>query len=514
MVTKKNKIKRLKKYHKWPGLIISLLLIYYAVSGILMNHRSFISRIDIDRNSLPKEYRYKNWNLAALKGNQDISKDSILVYGNIGVWLTDSSMTNYTDFNAGFPKGIDNRKIFDIHLSPNNNLFAATLFGLYHYNIEIKEWQKIPLNTQIDRFVSVINMGDSIIAMNRSYIFTGLDKGYNTVFTKIELKAPESYENKVSLFETVWQIHSGEIFGLPGKLFVDFVGLLSFLLSISGILYFLFPKLIKRRKRKGKSVVKLSSTNKFSLKWHNKIGAWFIVFLIITTLTGIFLRPPLLLTIARTEISAIKFTHLDQPNPWYDDLRDIIYDDQKDEFILAGYKCLYNLKTLKSIPKLYPSQPPISVMGINVLEKFDKDSYLIGSFSGLFLWNPNHSVVFDFISKKPYQGSSTGRPFGSYAISGLINDQKDNLHFADYSNGILSGNGSTNFPEMPENILSKAPMSLWNFCLEIHTGRIFHFLLSDFYILIVPLSGIIALIVILSGYLIYRKRKRIKKVRS
>jgi len=511
MVTKKNKIKRLKKYHKWPGLIISFLLIYYAVSGILMNHRGLISGIDIDRSSLPKEYLYKNWNLAALKGNQILSEDSILAYGNIGVWLTDSSMINYSDFNFGFPKGIDNRKIFDIHLSPKNNLYAATLFGLYHYNNEMKKWQKIPLDTQIDRFVSVISKGDSIIAMNRSYIFTGLDKGYNTKFSRIELKAPKPYENKVSLFETIWQIHSGEIFGLPGKLFVDFVGLLSLLLSISGIIYFFFPKLITRRKRKNKSVVKLSSTNKFSLKWHNKIGAWFIVFLIITTLTGMFLRPPLLLTIARTEISAIKFTHLDQPNPWYDDLRDIIYNVEKDEFILAGYKGLYELKSLKGIPKLFNSQPPISVMGINVFEKFDKDSYLIGSFSGLFLWNPNHNIVTDFISGKPHENSSMGRPFGSYAISGLIKDQKNNNHIVDYSHGILSGNSSTSFPQMPENILSKSPMSLWNFCLEVHTGRIFHSLLSDFYILIVPLSGIVAIIVIISGYLIYRRRKSIKK---
>ena len=168
-------------------------------------------------------------------------------------------------------------------------------------------------------------------------------------------------------------------------------------------------------------------------------------------------------------------------------------------------------KTLKSIPKLFNSQPPISVMGINVFEKFDSNTYLIGSFSGLFLWNPNHNIVFDFISGKPHENSSMGRPFGSYAISGLIKDKQNNLHIVDYSNGILSGNGSTNFPEMPENILSKAPMSLWNLCLEIHTGRIFHFLLSDFYILIVPLSGIIALIVIISGYLIYRRRKSIKK---
>ncbi len=508
MSAKKNKIKSLEKYHKWPGLIISFILMYYAVSGILMNHRELISGVDINRNSLPNDYEYKNWNLAALKGNETISKDSILVYGNIGVWLTDSSFHEFTDFNAGFPKGTDNKKIFDVHLSSNKNLYAATLFGLFCYDFELLQWQKISLETEIKRFVSVISKGDTIIAMNRSYIFKGIDKGPDTEFSKIQLKAPEFYENNVSLFETIWQIHSGEVFGLPGKLFVDLMGLLIIVLSITGNIYFFFPKLIKRRKRKEKSATKLVSSNKFSLKWHNKIGAWFIVVLVLITLTGMFLRPPLLLTIARADIPAIKFTHLDQPNPWYDDLRDLHYDKERNTFILAGYNGLYELKTLNSTPKLFKSQPPISVMGINVFEKFDDNTFLIGSFSGLFLWNPDRNVIFDFISGKPYQDKSSGRPFGNYAISGLIKDNNNTLHIVDYNNGILSGNKTISFPEMPEAVLSNSPMSLWNLCLEIHTGRIFHFILSDFYILIVPLSGIASLIVIISGYLLYRRKKK------
>jgi len=510
MTKVKNKSKRLKKYHKWPGLILSFILIYYAVSGILMNHRDLISGVDINRNSLPQEYSYNNWNLAALKGKQTITNDSIIVYGNIGAWLTDSTFQHYSDFNAGFPKGIDNKKIFDIHLTPNNNLYAATLFGLYCYNYDNSTWQEIELNTDIDRFVSVISKGDSVITMNRSYVFSGIDNGLNTKFEKIELKAPVNYENKVSLFKTIWQIHSGEVFGLPGKLFVDFMGLLVIILSLSGIIFFFFPKIIKRRKHKDKSTNKLVTTNKLSLKWHNKIGAWFIVFLITLTLSGMFLRPPLLLTIARADIPALKFTHLDQANPWYDNLRDILYDKETDKYILAGYNGLYDLDNLTSVPKLYYSQPPISVMGINVFEKYDTNTYLIGSFSGLFLWNTETKLVFDFISGKPHQSSTMGRPFGSYAISGIIRNQEQ-TYIVDYDKGVFSLDQENYFPEMPTNVLEKSPMSLWNLCLEIHTGRIFHFALSDFYILIVPLSGIAALIVIISGYLIYRKRKKTKK---
>jgi hypothetical protein len=506
----KNKSKRLKKYHKWPGLILSFILIYYAVSGILMNHRDLISGVDINRHSLPQEYSYNNWNLAALKGNQTINNDSILVYGNIGIWLTDSTFQNYTDFNLGFPNGVDNRKIFDVHLTPKNNLYAATLFGLFHYNKNTKLWQKVNLNTEIERFVSVISKGDSIIAMNRSFIFAGIDNGLNTKLEKIELKAPVNYENNISLFKTIWQIHSGEVFGLPGKLFVDFMGLLVIMLSVTGIIYFFFPRIMKRRKRKEKAIEKLSLTNKLSLKWHNKIGAWFIVFLVILTLSGMFLRPPLLLTIARADIPALKFTHLDQANPWYDDLRDILYDTETDKYILAGYNGLYELDNLTSVPKFYNSQPPVSVMGINVFEKFNSNTYLIGSFSGLFLWNIESSLVFDFISGKPHQSSAMGRPFGSYAISGIIKN-KEQSYIIDYSKGIFTNSSKSNFPEMPIDVLDNSPMSLWSLCLEIHTGRIFHFALSNFYILIVPLSGIASLIVIISGYLLYRKRKKTKR---
>ncbi|HNQ38743.1 MAG TPA: hypothetical protein PKJ58_12335, partial [Prolixibacteraceae bacterium] len=78
-----------KKLHRWPGLILSFVLLFYAVTGIVMNHREGLSGIDVDRDMLPGNYAYTNWNNAALKGSLVLSPDSILVYGNIGIWLTD-----------------------------------------------------------------------------------------------------------------------------------------------------------------------------------------------------------------------------------------------------------------------------------------------------------------------------------------------------------------------------------------------------------------------------------------
>ena len=86
-----------------------------------MNHREFFSSIDVSRSNLPEEFRYQDWNNSAIKSNLIINADSILVYGNIGVWLTDSVFKDFHSFNDGFPKGRDNRKIFDLHRANDGN---------------------------------------------------------------------------------------------------------------------------------------------------------------------------------------------------------------------------------------------------------------------------------------------------------------------------------------------------------------------------------------------------------
>jgi len=55
-------------------------------------------------------------------------------------------------------------------------------------------------------------------------------------------------------------------------------------------------------------------------------------------------------------------------------------------------------------------------------------------------------------------------------------------------------------------------MSLWNFSLEIHTGRIFEGLLGSFYLLLVPLIGLAGITVVISGYLLWWKKYRTKRI--
>jgi hypothetical protein len=131
-------IKFFRKYHKWLGVIFALIILSYVFSGIILNHREALSFIDVNRKILPKEYRFQNWNNAAAKSTLKITPDSILVYGNIGIWLTDSSFSDFTNFSSRIPKGIDNRKVFQMIKTTGNSLVAGTFSGLYTLRTEIK----------------------------------------------------------------------------------------------------------------------------------------------------------------------------------------------------------------------------------------------------------------------------------------------------------------------------------------------------------------------------------------
>lgn len=501
-------IKFLRKYHKWLGVILTIFILFFAVSGIILNHRDLFSPIEVSRRYLPEEYRYYNWNNAAVKGTLQTSDNEILIYGNIGIWKTDTAFSGFSDFNRGFPKGIDNRKICKIFKDSNERLLAGTLFGLFVYDEQSNAWQKIEIPVQNKRVTDILEKDDTLYILTRSFILKTNDLKH---FEKIILPAPENYDNKIGLFKTLWFIHSGKIYGETGKLVVDLIGITFIFLSITGLILFINKYVIKKRKKQGKDFKSLSRSNKWNLKWHNKIGWIATVFLIITTLTGMFLRPPLLIPIANKKVSKIPYTKLDSENAWFDKLRRIIYDKKNKRYIIAtNERVYYSDDNFKSYLKVHEQQPPISVMGVNVFEQKNDTEILIGSFEGLFLWNIKTGYIEDYIEKKKYQKPLTrGSPIGKYLITGYTDLYKRTQIYFDYNTGANSINSMVKFVNMPENIKAQ-PMSLWNVALEFHTMRIFQSVIGVFYTLIIPLSGLSILFILVSGFIIWYKKHRKK----
>ncbi|WP_163708296.1 PepSY-associated TM helix domain-containing protein [Mangrovibacterium lignilyticum] len=501
----KNKaLKLFRKLHKWPGIIIALLAILFATSGVVMNHRELFSSVDINRQLLPPGYQYDNWNLAAVRGNL-ITKDSTeYIFGNIGIWEKRSNQ--FADFNQGFPKGIDHRKISGMAQTASGQLYAATQFGLYGRQRKDSAWHKIKLPIREERLTDIFLKQDSLLVLSRSFLLksaNGLD------FECIQLVAPQGYIRETGLFQTLWQLHSGELFGLPGKLFVDLLGLVTILLSLTGLLHFFLPKIAKRRKTLQKDNKKLTANRRLNLRWHNVVGYLFIVFLLINTSAGIFLRPPLLIPIAYTKVGLIPGTTLDNPNPWFDKLRRGVWDETLEKYVLSTADGFYFFdENLQQKPQRARIQPPVSVMGCNVLQETGPAQYLVGSFSGLFVWDIRQQLVIDaFTGTAPH--AATGRPISNHLITGYTESAEGENYLFDYSNG-LQHTGSQKRWDMSKELLDKTPISLWSTALEVHTGRIFEHLVGPFYILYVPLSGLCLLMVLISGFLIWWKAYRRK----
>lgn len=506
-------LQKLRKFHKWPGIVITLFVILFSISGIFMNHRELISSIDIQRSILPEGYNYQNWNKGAVKSVILLGGDSALVYGNIGVWLSTDHFRTFQDWNAGFPKGIDNRKISKILRTSDGKLFAGTYFGLFQYVYPEKKWEKNPLTVAEERITDLILKENDLLVQTRSFLLKSSD---GASFYPLVIPAPEGYDGKASLFKTLWLLHSGEIWGHVGKLVVDLFGLVILFISLTGLMHFVFPKWLKRRRENKKDNVKIVSARNTNLKWHNRLGWIFIPFLIFVTITGMFLRPPLLIAIGNSTVSPIPGTALSSPNPWYDKLRRVLYDGEQHIILFSTSDGIFFTdENLKEPMRRLPGEPPVSVMGCNVLEKKGESTYLVGSFNGLFLWNPLSGQVFDYLTGSTYVAPETvGPPVSKDMIDGWFADSSGKEFYFDYNHGVLPIRNNQQFGEMSPEIIRKSPISLWNLSLEIHTGRIFEPLLGMFYILYVPLAGLCILVVLISGFFIwwmaYRKNKKVK----
>lgn len=502
-------IRFFRKYHKWLGIIFALIILSYVFSGIILNHREALSFIDVNRKLLPKEYRYKNWNNASVKSVLKISADSILVYGNIGIWLTDSTCSDFANFTTGFPKGIDNRKVFQMMRANGNRLLAGTFSGLYKFDYEVNKWISVPLPVKEKSIVDIIQKQDTIFVLTRSSLLRTTDLQN---FTVSHLPPPENYDNKTGLFKTLWVIHSGEIYGISGKLIVDFAGLVFAFLTITGFIIFVNRIVLKKNRKPEDVKVRLKNSNRWNIKWHNKFGWIALAILILNTTTGMFLRPPLLAFIGNSRVGKIPHTELATPNPWFDQLRRIYYDEDINRFIVITMDGFYySDDNFKSDLKPFRFQPPASVMGVTVFEKTGPYKYLVGSFEGLFSFNSLSGEITDYIKKQQYiPASRRGRPIGEFLVSGFTRDLKDQEYVFDYNTGAININGSEKLASMPQNVINDTPMSLWSVALEIHTGRIYQSVIGDFYVLIVPLTGLIVLFILISGFIVWLKTRKNK----
>ena len=473
-----------RKHHKWFGLILAFFIIMFSLSGLILNHPSLFAPFSVSRAMLPSSYRYHNWNQGLIKGSI-VWKKQVLLYGNNGIWLTNREASAFTAFNNGLPEGADNLQIRGLVVTRQGQLFALGQYALFQLHGN-NTWHEVSLpNDEGDRLTDITVKADSMVITSRSNVYVSLPPYRH--FNKITLPASQNNDGKVSLFRTIWLLHSGELFGTAGVMIVDAIAIILIFLSLSGIVYWFVPIITKRP---GSRAMRMFSA------WHNSIGKLTIALTLFLCITGWLLRPPALIAIASGKIPPVPFSTMDSRNAWHDKLRSLRYDNTADEWLMYSSDGFYTMKQLGDKPAAVAAQPPVSVMGINVEERDSDGTWLIGSFNGMYRWDRRNNRVTDYFTGQPARPAK-GIPVTDNAIAGY------SPHFGKGPIVINYGKGTTALP-MPQR-MEVLPMSLRNVCLEIHTGRMYTFL-GGVTVLYICLMGIAVFWCLWTGWKIRYKR--------
>lgn len=539
-----------KKYHRWFGLVLSVFMLVFCVSGIILNHREAFSGCEVSRKWLPASYHIKNFNNGVVKGTvvknsgslaiSEGFSDSILVYGCAGVFLTDYQLSTWQDFNAGLPKSIDERNVRHLVQARDGSLWCAALRDVYRYDENSHRWKKVELPGNEERIMDVALAKDSmtVVALTRSRVFTivpfvqygeivKIGKSSSETY-RVEsriIPAPKKYEPKTTLFKLVWHLHSGEFFGLPGKLVVDAIALVLIVLSITGILLFILPYGIRRAKKLAAKarMKRLGKQFAWNMKWHNKIGYVTIVLTLWIAITGMCLRPPLMVPLV---LSKLPQAVGEDGNVWQDKLRAIRWDAVQGDWLVSTSEGFLRVdEDFSQAPKMLPDDecPKLSPMGVTVWESDGKGGWIVGSFRGIYRWNPvNHSLnqILDYFTGKPSEETSM-IPISDNLVCGYSEDFLGGKPLVfDFAKGVEDAKGqavalcndepktSRNEESMSDLICETAPMSLWNVALELHVGRCYSPFLGPLSNLFVFLSGLLITLVLLSGYIISHRRRK------
>lgn len=539
-----------KKYHRWLGLVLSVFMLVFCVSGIILNHREVFSGCEVSRKWLPASYYIKNFNNGVVKGTvvkksaaHSLSSencDSVLAYGCAGVFLTDSRLSTWQDFNAGLPESIDERNVRHVVKAKDGSLWCAALRDVYRYDENSHRWKKVELPGNEKRIMDVALAKDSmtVVALTRSRLFTivpfvqygeivKIGKSSSETY-RVESKiipAPKKYEPKTTLFKLVWHLHSGEFFGLPGKLVVDAIALVLIVLSITGILLFILPYGIRRAKKLAAKarMKRLGKQFAWNMKWHNKIGYVTIVLTLWIAITGMCLRPPLMVPLV---LSKLPQAVGEDGNVWQDKLRAIRWDAVQGDWLVSTSEGFLRVdEDFSQAPKMLPDDecPKLSPMGVTVWESDGKGGWIVGSFRGIYRWNPvNHSLnqILDYFTGKPSEETSM-IPISDNLVCGYSEDFLGGKPLVfDFAKGVEDAKGqavalcndepktSRNEESMSDLICETAPMSLWNVALELHVGRCYSPFLGPLSDLFVFLSGLLITLVLLSGYIISHRRRK------
>ncbi|MCK5689746.1 PepSY domain-containing protein [Myxococcota bacterium] len=506
-----------KAAHEYLGLLILPFLMWMSVSGILLNHPELIETISFPQSVVPEVYYPQNWNRSSLitqafsRKNPDVA----WVAGKKGIWQTRDKGLTYTSFMGGdFPDSHFLRKTNYIHLThnqPTERLFAATDGGLF-VSDRGALWQELQLGDERERIVKILQREDELIVAGESHLWTASLQNTVLDFTPIQLLRDELVP-QVTLIQLFFELHDGKVLGLFGKLVMDLVGGIIFILSLTALYTWVSRKISVRRRKK----LNHPRFFKFLMRYHFQLGIWAVFFMLLIGMTGLFMRPPLLGALVGGTIDATYFPGFLDSNRWHKKIQNAVWLENSDQILLQATDGMWLGQADFKTPFSKTTLPlPVFVMGATVFE-YEDDKLLMGSFNGLFRIDLQNGTAIDELTGLPAKDVDGARP-QKKMVAGYFKTPEGERFITTHKDGLLALS-TASFDgrfKMPERLRKSCRMPLWNYVFELHNGRIFRPVIGAFYILLVPLGSLFFVFISISGAYdwIYRKRPALRAKKS
>ena len=507
-VRKENKLYKTSRWvHKYPGLLLLLFFIWMSISGVLLNHPEMLKNLSVPQWFVPEHYHPDNWNRRTLKGivYSGEGRDTLIAYGNQGIYRSTDKGMQFSSFMAGeFPTAAWKKRTNHLFFNKQPQLLlSATNDGLLTYDFEHSAWQIVTLPDRSVPILKIIRTEDRLVLIAKSCFYVSrLDT--NLTFTK-HIPSRTAEDEHVSLIQVFLELHDGSIWGFPGKMLWDVAGVVLLFLCVSAFYIWYYPKKWKWQYKKNNSTAPPGDkkSRHFFFRYHKTLGWYAAVLLLIIFFTGTFLRPPLMIIIAEGKLPEKYYPAIQDSNPWEKKIRNALYDSVNKQIVLDCTDGIWTGSLTENKPFIKKSLPVrIFAMGATVFEEEKPGTWLIGSFGGLERFNVKEKSITPVLqSKSPVK---PGRP-ASTLVNGRIIAPDSTEYILGHYKGICDteGNRISNAFVMPEQIKKQYRMPFWNFLFELHNGRIFKGVLGSFYILVIPVGGIIGLLILLSGIFDY-----------
>ena len=500
-----------KRIHKYIGLICLLWFLLMGISGVLINHPALIRGISVPTLFVPTGFHYKNWNRMAMKEAvySEQTPKTLFVGGRMGVWQSKDGGRTFSPMDKGYPSSAFDQDTNCLLLTRRNGkevLYAGNRAGLFTWDFHTREW------TQINhKEVNGMGVKDIVLIQDHPLVFTPRgcfrieESKQHPTLSPMPLRLDTLPLQTVPMVIFMLRIHDGSILGLPGKLFIDALGLGLIFMSLSAMGLWYLPWRRKRSHKRPKD----AHFYRWMLKYHLKIGIYSILFLLVITLTGVIIRPPFRQPITDKTVpsSWVKFDEF--AGNRYPEIRRALYLEKKNALLLATKVGFFMGPADFSQPFiLTPMEIPVSGMGVNVLEPLSGDRMLVGSFNGLYIKNLLSGTVTDAFAKNGLSDSHSKKRGKNRAVGAGV--YKGNLQFwVDYRRGVMPAGLEGVFPIIPKAPNYSTRMSLWLYLRAVHTGQIFKGFLGKYTWLLIPAGGLFLLSSLLTGGYdwLYRRKK-------